>query len=33
VLSQFAPDGTPLNGPAVAPLAEVQQKERLVAAE
>jgi len=31
--SQFAPDGTPLNGPAVAPLAEVQQKERLVAAE
>jgi glycine/D-amino acid oxidase-like deaminating enzyme/nitrite reductase/ring-hydroxylating ferredoxin subunit len=31
--SQFAPDGTPLNGPAVVPLAEVQQKERLVAAE
>jgi glycine/D-amino acid oxidase-like deaminating enzyme/nitrite reductase/ring-hydroxylating ferredoxin subunit len=31
--SQFAADGTPLNGPAVAPLAEVEQKDRLVAAE
>jgi len=31
--SQFAPDGTPLNGPAVTPLAEVEQKERVLAAE
>jgi glycine/D-amino acid oxidase-like deaminating enzyme/nitrite reductase/ring-hydroxylating ferredoxin subunit len=31
--SQFAPDGSPLNGPAVAPLAPVEQKERLDAAE
>jgi glycine/D-amino acid oxidase-like deaminating enzyme/nitrite reductase/ring-hydroxylating ferredoxin subunit len=31
--SQFAPDGTALNGPAVTPLAEVERKEQLVAAE
>jgi len=31
--SQFAPDGTPLNGPAVAPLAELEHKERVIAAE
>jgi glycine/D-amino acid oxidase-like deaminating enzyme/nitrite reductase/ring-hydroxylating ferredoxin subunit len=31
--SQFSADGRPLNGPAVSPLARVQQKERLVAAE
>ena len=31
--SQFAPDGIPLNGPAVAPLAELPQGHRLEAAE
>jgi Rieske Fe-S protein len=31
--SQFAADGTALNGPAVAPLAEVEPKDKLVAAE
>jgi glycine/D-amino acid oxidase-like deaminating enzyme/nitrite reductase/ring-hydroxylating ferredoxin subunit len=31
--SQFAPDGTPLNGPAVAPLADFRQQHRLEAAE
>jgi len=31
--SQFAPDGTPLNGPAVAPLADFRQPHRLEAAE
>jgi glycine/D-amino acid oxidase-like deaminating enzyme/nitrite reductase/ring-hydroxylating ferredoxin subunit len=31
--SQFAGDGSPLNGPAVAPLGEVEQKGKLVAAE
>ena len=31
--SQFAPDGTVLNGPAVTPLAEIQQQDKPVAAE
>ena len=31
--SQFAPDGAPLNGPAVKPLGAVEDKEHLVAAE
>jgi Rieske Fe-S protein len=31
--SQFSPDGKPLNGPAVSPLAAVEQKNKLVAAE
>jgi glycine/D-amino acid oxidase-like deaminating enzyme/nitrite reductase/ring-hydroxylating ferredoxin subunit len=32
--SQFAPDGAPLNGPAVAPLSEIKkEKDKLVAAE
>jgi Rieske Fe-S protein len=31
--SQFAPDGAPLDVPAVAPLDEVEKKQKLVAAE
>jgi Rieske Fe-S protein len=31
--SQFAPDGTALNGPAVSPLAKLDESEELQAAE
>jgi Rieske Fe-S protein len=31
--SQFAADGAVLNGPAIAPLGDVEEKDKLVAAE